>query len=183
MAHKGSSEANSDVSVERRHRSDETVVALLDAEAAKRGGRLAIERVDGRWRVGFAVPDELGEIVIRQATAGPDPVRAMRKLLELVAESPEAPVDDPPAVDDHGFKEDDALLIVREILGLELATEIRLHPTYGYNDFRTVRVRVRCMPPDRVSAPPIELAIVAARWEAKIIVADGWFVLRPSDRT
>ena len=182
MPHKGSSEANRDVSVDRRHRSDETVVALLDAEAAMRGGRLVVERVDGRWRAGFAVPDELGEIVIRQATNGPDPATTMRKLLELVAESPEAPVGDPPAVDDHGFNEDDALLIVREILGLELATEIRIHPTYGYNDFRTVRVRVRCMPPHRVRAP-IELAKVAARWEAEIIVADGWFVFRPSDRT
>jgi hypothetical protein len=184
MARKGSFEANyNDVSVDRRHRSDDTVVALLDTEEAKCGGRLVIEPVDGCWRAGFGAPDELGEFVIREATYGPDSATAMRKLLELVAEPPKAPVDDPPAVDNHGFKKDDALLIVSEILGLELATEIRLHPTYGHNDFRTIRVHVRCKPPDSVSAP-IELAKVAARWDAQISVADdGWFVFDPAIAT
>jgi hypothetical protein len=183
MTHKGSFEANNTVSVDRRHRSDEMVVALLDAEAAKRGGRLVVEPVDviepdGRWRAGFVEPDDLGELVIREATYGPDPTTVMRELLERVAESP---VDDPPAVDDHGFRKDDALLIVSEILGLELAAEIRLCPTYGHNGFRTIRVRVRCMPPDSVSAP-IELAKVAARWDAEISVADGWFVFDQRSR-
>jgi hypothetical protein len=181
MAHNGTSEANS-VSVDVRHLSDETVVVLLDAEAAKRGGKLVTELVDGHWRAGFAVPDELGEIVIRQAADGLDPPTAMRKLLELAAESPEAPVDDPSAVDDHGFKEDDALLMIREILDLELAKEIRLHPSYEHNEFRKVMVRVRCMPPNHLSAP-IELAKVAARWEAEISVADGWFVFDPAIAT
>jgi hypothetical protein len=169
------------VSVAGWHLSNETVVALLDAEAAKRGGKLVTELVDGHWRAGFAVPDELAEIVIRQAADGPDPATAMRKLLELAAESPEAPVDDPSAVDDHGFKADDALLMISEILDLELATEIRLHPTYEHSGFRKVMVRVRCMPPNHLSAP-IELAKVAARWEAELIVADGWFVFLPGNR-
>jgi hypothetical protein len=180
MFHKGRSpEASKDMISVRQHLSDEGVAALLGAEAAKRGGRFVIELVDGHWRAGFAVSNGLGEIVIQQATYGPNPANAMRKLLGRAAESPQAPVDDPPAVDDRGFKDDDALLMVREILGLELATEIRLHPAYEHNESRTVRVRVRCMPPDRVSAP-IELVKVAARWEAEIIVDDGWFVFRPA---
>ena len=35
---------------------EEAVMALLEAHAAERGGRLAVERVDGRWRAGFVLP-------------------------------------------------------------------------------------------------------------------------------
>jgi hypothetical protein len=58
-------------------------VALLDEQAAKQGAMLAIERVDGHWRAGFAALDRLGEYVITQRAYGPDRSAALRQLLAL----------------------------------------------------------------------------------------------------
>ena len=81
-----------------------------------------------------------------------------------------------------GFKEDDALSVVREIVGLELATEIVLHPIYQHNGLRTVRIRVSCISTQRLNVG-IELAKVAARRDAEITMDGDWYVFRPGEPT
>ena len=84
--------------------------------------------------------------------------------------------------DDPGFPEDDALSIVGEIVSLELATEIVLHPVYEHNELRTVRIRVSCISTQRPNVG-IELAKVAARRDAEITMDGDWYVFRPGERT
>lgn len=86
------------------------------------------------------------------------------------------------ATSDTGFPEDEALSIVKEIVGLELATEIVLHPSYEHNELRTVRIRVTCIPTQRTNVG-IELAKVAARRDAEITMDGDWYVFRPGERT
>ena len=74
--------------MESDHLSDEAVAALLKALAAEHGGRVAIEHVDGHWRAGFAVRDELGEIVIRLSVDAPDRAAVMRKLWKVASHAP-----------------------------------------------------------------------------------------------
>jgi len=64
------------------------LVARLNAEAARRGGKVAVERVDGHWRAGFVVRDDLGENVILLEVSGPDRDSALRRLTELAADQP-----------------------------------------------------------------------------------------------
>ena len=73
--------------LKREELNDHAVMALLDEHAAERGGRLAVEPIDGRWRAGFAVPDDLGESVIARPVEGPDPPAARRELLIQMAEA------------------------------------------------------------------------------------------------
>jgi hypothetical protein len=69
---------------------DEAVMALLDEYAVEPGGRLAIERIDGRWRAGFAVLDDVGESVIALPAEGPYPSAARWELFMRAAEALEA---------------------------------------------------------------------------------------------
>ena len=62
-------------------------MALLDAQAVERGGRVAVEQVDGRWRAGIVVPDDLGEAVIELSGDGPDAPSALHQLLIRTAEA------------------------------------------------------------------------------------------------
>jgi len=62
-------------------------MALLDAHAAERGSRVAVQQVDGHWRAGFVVPDDLGESVIELSGSGPDPPAALHDLLIRTAEA------------------------------------------------------------------------------------------------
>ena len=73
--------------VKRRHPNEEAVMALLEAHAAERGGTVAVERVDGHWRAGFVLPDDLGESVVALPAEGPDPSAARRELLIRTAEA------------------------------------------------------------------------------------------------
>ena len=66
---------------------DEVVMALLDEHAVELGGRLAVERVDGRWRAGFVVLDGVGESVIALPAEAPHPTAARRELLIRAAEA------------------------------------------------------------------------------------------------
>ena len=71
----------------RKHANDEAITVLLDAHAAERGGRVVVEQVDGHWRAGFLIPDDLGESVIALSGSGPDPQAARRQLLIRTAEA------------------------------------------------------------------------------------------------
>ena len=73
--------------VKRRNLNEEAVMALLEAHAAERGGTVAVERVDGHWRAGFVLPDDLGESVVALAAEGPDASAACRELLIRTAEA------------------------------------------------------------------------------------------------
>jgi hypothetical protein len=73
--------------LKREELNDDAVVALLYEHAAERAGKLAVERVDGHWRAGFVVPNDLGESVIELPTEGPDPSAARRELLIRAAEA------------------------------------------------------------------------------------------------
>ena len=90
---------------------DDVVTALLDEHAAERGGRLAVERVDGHWRAGFVVRDDLGEAVIELPVEGPDPSAARRELLIRLAETLEA----------------SARLAVRTVEALEMSADVADH--------------------------------------------------------
>jgi len=64
---------------------DEILTALLEAEAARRAAKLAVGFVDGRWRAGFVVQDDLGELVIELGAYAPTCVEALETLAERVA--------------------------------------------------------------------------------------------------
>ena len=62
-------------------------LARLEEQAAERGMRIAVDRVDGHWRAGFLQTNELGESVFVLHTSGPDEDAALRRLAQLVAET------------------------------------------------------------------------------------------------
>jgi len=73
--------------VKRQQVDDQAVLALLDAHAAERGGRVVIEEVNGRWRAGFVVQDDLGEGAIELSGSGRDRPAALHQLLVRTADA------------------------------------------------------------------------------------------------
>jgi hypothetical protein len=59
-------------------------LARLETEAAERGMRVAVDRVNGHWRAGLLQANELGESVFVIHATGPDEGTAIRRLAERV---------------------------------------------------------------------------------------------------
>jgi len=48
------------MTVGREHANDDPLIPVMEAEAAKHGGEVSIERVVGQWRAGFVLRDDPG---------------------------------------------------------------------------------------------------------------------------
>jgi hypothetical protein len=59
-------------------------LAGLEERAGRSGLRLAVDHVDGHWRAGFLVTDELGESGFALHGGGPDDEAAVGALARLV---------------------------------------------------------------------------------------------------
>jgi len=58
----------------------------LEERAAKGGMTLAVGRIDGYWRAGFVVTNDLGESIFVLHASGPDECTAVRRLAKLAAD-------------------------------------------------------------------------------------------------
>lgn len=57
----------------------------LERQAAKSGMSIAVDRVNGHWRAGFLMTNEVGEPVFGLHAVGPDEGTAITRLAELAA--------------------------------------------------------------------------------------------------
>jgi hypothetical protein len=80
----GKTKSNRERTVDSGQRSDE--LGRLEERAAKGGMTLAAGRIDGYWRAGFVVTNDLGESIFVLHASGPDECTAVRGLAKLAAD-------------------------------------------------------------------------------------------------
>ncbi len=80
----GKTKSKPERTVDSEHRSDE--LRRLEERAAKGGMTLAVGRIDGAWRAGFVVTNDLGESIFVLHASGPDEGTAVRRLAKLAAD-------------------------------------------------------------------------------------------------
>ena len=79
----GKTKSKPERTVDSEHRSE---LERLEERAAKGGMTLAVGQIDGSWRAGFVVTNDLGESIFVLHASGPDEGTAVRRLAKLAAD-------------------------------------------------------------------------------------------------